>query len=324
MNKLLSAELYRLIKSRIFKLYLLFSVGLGIFVTMMRYHDVTKNPSYYAQLPIGYRNADGLLFIGSLYLIFAAAAFLAIFIGSEYDNGTIRNKIIVGHLRTHIYLSKLLLCMVIVPVGLLLYIFTVLLFGSIFIEGTTITLINFIACLILSCFALLSFTSLLLLPALLIQGKAINGITCVLVTMIMMFSALGIGNKLDAPEYKESYTILDDGTGNEVVIDRQRNPHYLAPNSPQRKCYEFLNDALPVCQLYQVLILQEEAIMQDEVNMQDDTAMQNEAIIQDESNMQDEVIMQNGHFFKLILTDCIVVLLSTAIGIALFSKKDLN
>ena len=35
------------------------------------------------------------------------AMFTSLFIGTEYDYGTIRNKIIVGHSRTSIYFSNL-------------------------------------------------------------------------------------------------------------------------------------------------------------------------------------------------------------------------
>ena len=39
------------------------------------------------------------------------AIFIAMFIGKEYSNGTIRNKLIVGHTRTNIYLANFITCL---------------------------------------------------------------------------------------------------------------------------------------------------------------------------------------------------------------------
>ncbi len=45
-----------------------------------------------------------------MYLGIIMAAPIGMFISSDYTNGTIRNKIIVGHNRSAVYMSKLLLC----------------------------------------------------------------------------------------------------------------------------------------------------------------------------------------------------------------------
>ena len=85
MNKLLSAEFVRLFKSFIFKLGLLFSAGLGVFIVVMRRLDVKAHPDVYAKLGVEYSNADGLIFVGGFYLIFAATVFVGIFVGTEYS-----------------------------------------------------------------------------------------------------------------------------------------------------------------------------------------------------------------------------------------------
>lgn len=73
MSKLLSAEFVRLCKSFVFKLGILFSAGSGVFMVLMRWADVRKNADEYAQLSVEYSNTDALIFVGGLYLIFAAA-----------------------------------------------------------------------------------------------------------------------------------------------------------------------------------------------------------------------------------------------------------
>ena len=39
-----------------------------------------------------------------------AAVFISLFVGSEYSDGTIRNKLVVGHSRMRIYLANLIVC----------------------------------------------------------------------------------------------------------------------------------------------------------------------------------------------------------------------
>ena len=53
----------------------------------------------------------GTLFFHLLYLYrHPAVRFCQPFIGTEYSDGTIRNKIVVGHSRSTIYLANLLTC----------------------------------------------------------------------------------------------------------------------------------------------------------------------------------------------------------------------
>ena len=49
---------------------------------------------------------SGVFFVGYLPLSFVIAAFSSFFIGSEYSDGTLRNKLIVGSLREKIYLAN--------------------------------------------------------------------------------------------------------------------------------------------------------------------------------------------------------------------------
>ena len=94
MNNLICAEFSRLFKSFIFRLAALFSFGFAVFAIFMRYMDVINYPSEYAQLPVSYSNADGLIFAGGFYLVFAFTVFVSLFVGTEYSDGTMRNKLI--------------------------------------------------------------------------------------------------------------------------------------------------------------------------------------------------------------------------------------
>ncbi|MDE5570029.1 MAG: hypothetical protein K2I82_05185, partial [Ruminococcus sp.] len=110
MSKLIKANFSRLFKSGIFKLYTAFSGGIGIFAVLMRYVDYQQNIEYYNTIPPEYHTVDGIAFVGIWYLLFAIPVFVGIFLGTEYSDGTIRNKMVVGHKRSDIYFANLIVC----------------------------------------------------------------------------------------------------------------------------------------------------------------------------------------------------------------------
>lgn len=286
MNKLLSAELVRVFKCFVFRLCLIFSAGLGAFAIVMRWIDIRKNADVYAQLSVEYSNADGLIFVGGLYLIFAVAAFIGIFVGTEYGDGTIRNKLTVGHTRSDIYLSKLIVCAVSNVIIHVLYILVVLGLGELLLGGTTFTAKELLCFTLAGILAMLALTALLLLVSMSIQSKAAGSVVCLLITIIMLFASLTIYQKLKAPEYYDAYSYVDENTGKAIEVEKQKNTQYLS--GTKRDIYEFLNDFLPVSQLYQILV--------------------------NDSN----------DFGLTVMYDGILILITTSAGILIFKKKNLK
>lgn len=102
MSKLLSAGFIRLRKDKIFWIALIFMFGAGVFFPVMRYIDMQKS---------GYiNNIDNGFFACALFIGVVMAVFCSLFIGTEYSDGTIRNKVVIGQKRTSIYLSNLIIC----------------------------------------------------------------------------------------------------------------------------------------------------------------------------------------------------------------------
>ena len=98
MNKLLSANFMRIKKNKTFWSGVIFMFGLGIFFPVRRYVDMVQT---------GWVNNldDGFYFCAVLIAI-VMAVFCSMFIGTEYSDGTIRNKIIVGQKRSAVYLAN--------------------------------------------------------------------------------------------------------------------------------------------------------------------------------------------------------------------------
>lgn len=288
MTKLLYAEFSRLFHSLIFKAGVLFSAGLSIFIIFMRWLDVTQNPEFYHNFPVSYRNADGLIFVGGIYLIFVLAIFIGEFIGREYSDGTIRNKLVCGHTRRNIYLSKLIVCSVACLIFHLLYILVSVLMGILLIDGTTMTIGQLLLSSLAGSFAMAAITALMLFISMLIPHKAAGSVCCLLLALLMMFGSLTIYERLQSEEYYDAYTYTDEDTGISISVDRQRNPHY--PTGIKRELYEFLNEYLPFSQLYSIVIMESEFDL-------------------------------NG---IRIVYDCITILLISSAGVIVFKKKDLH
>lgn len=286
MNKLLSAEFVRLWKSFVFKLCLLFSAGLGIFAVLMRWSDVKQHPAMYATLGVEYSNADGLIFMGGLYLTFDLAVFIGTFIGTEYSDGTIRNKLAVGHTRSNIYLSKLIVCAAADILIHILYILVVLILGNLLIGGTTLKVTEILAFTMAGITAVLALTALLLLFSMSIQNKAAGAVVCLLAVLIMLFAALTIWQKLDAPEYYDAYSYLDEDTGELITVEKEKNSHYLT--GTKREIYEFLNNFIPVSQIYQITM-----------------------------NISDNLNL-------IVIYDGVIMIVTTGAGMVIFKKKNLK
>lgn len=286
MNKLLSAEFIRLGKSLVYKLGLLFSGGLAAFIILVRWSDMKLHPELFGEGGLETTHADGLLFVGALYMIFVIAVVIGIFVGTEYSDGTIRNKMTAGHTRSSIYLSELIVSSVAAVSIQLLYVLTVWGLGTLLIGGTSTSVKDIIFLELTSMAVTVALTAVLLLFAMLIQSKAVGSVACLLTVIIMLFATLMIWQRLDAPEYYEAYSYVDEDSGETIEVEREKNHNYLT--GTKREVYEFLNEFLPVSQLYQIAM---------------------------------ECTQRLGY---MVLYDCVIVLVSTGAGILAFRKKNLK
>lgn len=100
MNKLIYANFSRLWKSKIFWIGLILTDLLAVWILADRIHF---------KMISGYQlSSDDMIFSGTVTLPFVAAVVISIFIGTEYSDGTIRNKLITGHSRHSIYFANLI------------------------------------------------------------------------------------------------------------------------------------------------------------------------------------------------------------------------
>ena len=98
MIKLLNAGFTRLRKNKLFWLLTLFSIVLALFMIYFRYNDMKTYEDTVA--------VEQLMFNYSTIIGIVMSIFTSLFLGVEYSDGAIRNKISIGHKRVNIYLSN--------------------------------------------------------------------------------------------------------------------------------------------------------------------------------------------------------------------------
>ena len=93
MSRLLSADFAKLKKSRFFWLCIIGMAVFGLYMKIMEYISTQQYENYEPQI-------INILFVYALTVAILIPAFVSLFVGTEYSDGTIRNKMIIGHTRT--------------------------------------------------------------------------------------------------------------------------------------------------------------------------------------------------------------------------------
>ena len=168
------------------------------------------------------------------------------FIGTEYSDGTIRNKIIVGHKRSAIYLANLITAGAVSLLLCGISFLTTLCFGLPLLGGFTNDLKVILAIALCTLLLSLALASIFTLIALLCQNKAFTAILCVVFAFIVLLVGGYVIQRLQEPETYDAYvtTMGEEGAGASSTVQKDiPNPNYL--RGTQRQIYQFLADFLP-------------------------------------------------------------------------------
>ena len=101
MTRLLHAGFYRLKRNKVFGGCLLVIMIYNLFILLSQYHSMVEDGYEYTLDPLYF---NFLALIGILISLL-----VSLFIGTDYHDGTFRNKLICGLSRTSVYLSNFIL-----------------------------------------------------------------------------------------------------------------------------------------------------------------------------------------------------------------------
>lgn len=238
MIKLLNAGFARVRKSKLFCLLMLFTVGLALFMIYTQYTDMK---SYGAAIEVSQLMLNYATFVGVVIAIFTS-----LFLGVEYSDGTIRNKLSVGHKRIYIYLSNLLVTATTSLFSYTVFIVVVACIGIPIFGLIKIQIAELLARLGCILITVIAYSAIFTFIAMLISNKAITAITSILLALGLMMAAMTCLSKVEAQEFRPTYSMVDG----EIVEEIVRNPKY--PTEEERKVYQALCDINPAGQMFQL------------------------------------------------------------------------
>ena len=284
MSKLLHAAFRRLWKNKNFWSCMIFMAAMGIITPIIEQINVTHwnriMPEYSFSVVL-----EEPFFNFCPYIGVVTAVFVSLFMGIEYSDGTMRNKILVGHSRISVYLSNLSVCIVgSIALCLSYMILAGMIGASLF--GFFETDIRIILMNIIDIFAMIAaFSALFTFVSMLNKNRALTAVICILGAVIFLFMGAWLQSTLQEPEMWPEETFLDDN-GEIVVIPAEPNPNYLV--GTEREVCEFLYDFLPGGQALQLNYL------------------------------------ESQHPWRLGMYSIVIVIASAGVGVVFFKRKDLN
>lgn len=232
MRNLLRAGGARLGKNRMFWILVLVMFGMGAYMAGAQYMN---NIRYQEQVTF-----DDCMFNYVIMIGCCSAIFCSLFTGTEYSDGTIRNKLLVGHTRWAIYCSELIISILAVFAMVLAFLISYSVLGLILLPAAQLPVETILFYVVISLLTSLEFVSVYHMLTMLIPRKSAAAVVCLLLFMILMVLAMVIWGRLQAPEFVSGYSLTVNGI---EQMDPEPNPKYLQPAA--RRIYQCFLDILP-------------------------------------------------------------------------------
>ena len=217
MRKLITANFFRFRKDR-------FSWCVVGIIVILSLGNVF-NSAYEAMAASGYiMSLDGYYFNQAPLIGAFLALLISMFLGTEFSEGTIRNKLCIGHKRDEIFLSNFISCALATIALTAVWLLTsALLFGMI---GTLeMEVSKFIGCIFVAIGFAVSFAALYTVIGSLSSNKAMTIIYTFAVFIVFVMAASALYDRLCEPEMNEGMEIIGTQL---VAMEPTPNPLYLS------------------------------------------------------------------------------------------------
>lgn len=225
MNKLLIANFVRIKKNKLFW----FLCGIVAFLSLIMVVNAISDTN---------KQINNIMCFFVIPAEIAVAVFISIFFGTEYGDGTIRNKLIV-HDRKQIYLANLITAFTCAIVLIVSYMLPVILIGFPCIGLPDLLTVEIMAS---GFIALFSFCSLFTMVSMIYPNKAGATVINLVLAFLLLLVAVLCCTYLAQPEFIPAYG-MDNG------VEYLHNPNYVS--GIKRTFLQILTDLLPSGQAVQ-------------------------------------------------------------------------
>ena len=244
MNNLLSANFMRLWRSNAFWGSMGVSLGMGLFMVVDSWRS--------AQAFGGTGAVDAELFKYAAFIGILAGELIPLFFGTEYSDGSIRNKLIVGHSRLSIYFANLITGFAACALCSAAYMLGCAALGIPLLGWFTKPVPMLLTALAGSLLMTAAFCAIFTFVVMNCAKKSTSVVICLLGVFAAFIWIIVIHSMLDAPEFITGYEMSVNGESVEAIPEP--NPMYLT--GAKRAIYQFLYDLLPTGQSIQYCSLQ--------------------------------------------------------------------
>lgn len=288
MRNLIRANFVRLMRDKVFWILTAALLILGSIILGGQYQAVQET-----DIAVSLESS----ILGVFLLIgVAIAIFTPLFFGTEYSDGTMRNKLAAGAKRTHIYVANFITCSI---AGILIdvvYLIVISFVGFALLGTITMPFATLLTWIAIGILLTLSWAAIFTLIAMLITSKAVSSIVCVLLAVVLMMAGSNLCMQLKEPEFYDGIvadvtdtveTESDAQTSYDMqYVEKIPNPKYIPPE--RRPFVQAVADVLPAGQAQQLIWLD---------------------------------VPQP---WRLMLYSAAIILIANGIGVFVFRKKDLK
>lgn len=235
MSRLISAGFMRLRKNRVFWLI---CAAAFLFTAIMIISQYSHRVAY---------SADGLE-LSSVVFDYVpltglfTAVFVGMMLGSEYSDGTVRNKLIVGHKRSAVFFSYVIVSAVGAMFIAIICMLTTFALGALLFDGLGISVS---ACLWLSLCSLLltaGYASAAALVFACTRSRAAAAVLCIITALALLIGGSYLVSRLEEPEMIDNYLLINE-YGVPMQVESEPNPMYV--NGAARSALELAAEFLP-------------------------------------------------------------------------------
>lgn len=218
--------------------------------------------------------------------------FVSIFVGIEYADGTIRNKVISGHSRTNIYLSNLAISIIGALIIEIVYIIVIAVIGIPVVGNVNMNINSFAVILLDVIMIIICYTAIFNFVSIVCSNITLSTVVCLVITIIMYICTFLLQPIANSEEFYQTAVINENG---EIEIQKKINPNY--PGEIKKKICKLILYYIPTGQGMEIL----------------------------EYLGSLEIIKEKEMNTKLLpIYSLSVIILISGVGIYLFNKKELK